>query len=500
MANFECKICGAVFKTERELKRHARKEHDCTIFMAMNPQSYKSKPKSEPTNVNGKLEKARYNDAGEVLAKVDGAWVYGKNLTPDLRKRAEKMAKKDAKNSEKKVKNNVMEVLEEKGVKVVDAGELVQVETPAPKKTRTKKPDFIISYSQIRSFLKCPQKWNFAFINELAPRIENPALTKGTLIHNGLEAAWLGAFKSGEKDRKKQWVAAIKAMKKAIENTLYDYLDDTTLMEEEEALVIETAQISLDVCRKAFAELFKKYEPLVIEGIPLVEYEFKIPVKRGMYFVGKIDLVAKERGTNKIWLMDYKTTKAFQPSENQQYNLQKKLYKYALNELAINTVGSIIYQIWHEPPNAPALNKPNKKTGEVEMSRALIKTDWKTYKKCLEEAGLDPENYLDMKDKLATVEFFRESRTFISDEEAKATFDKIAFPAIMQIDKAKKDHEKGKFNPIRVLDHTNMGCGTCEFEELCMESLRDKPIDWLIEGKFTHNTYVDRYKPEEVDG
>ena len=30
------------------------------------------------------------------------------------------------------------------------------------------------------------------------------------------------------------------------------------------------------------------------------------------------------------------------------------------------------------------------------MSRALIKTDWETYKAALLEAGLNPDDYLDM--------------------------------------------------------------------------------------------------------
>ena len=47
----------------------------------------------------------------------------------------------------------------------------------------------MVSVSQLQTFMSCPKKWAYNYIDNLKPRVERPYLTVGKLCHTGMQHA-----------------------------------------------------------------------------------------------------------------------------------------------------------------------------------------------------------------------------------------------------------------------------------------------------------------------
>ena len=47
----------------------------------------------------------------------------------------------------------------------------------------------MVSVSQLQTFMSCPKKWAYNYIERLTPRVERPYLSIGKLCHKGMETA-----------------------------------------------------------------------------------------------------------------------------------------------------------------------------------------------------------------------------------------------------------------------------------------------------------------------
>ena len=50
-------------------------------------------------------------------------------------------------------------------------------------------PEGMVSVSQLQTFMSCPQKWEYGYIDGITPRVERSYLSVGKLCHKGMETA-----------------------------------------------------------------------------------------------------------------------------------------------------------------------------------------------------------------------------------------------------------------------------------------------------------------------
>lgn len=498
MSKFICKLCDSDLENERLLKKHARKVHDCSIFAAMNPSLISGEVcKEQITRVlalNDDLNQhIKVEDRHTVLYK--GIWTPINKIPESLRDYARSISEKieTAKVEPTKViiskeGNTMTDHRNPADINIGDNDNVITVE-PAPKVKKEIVPPVIVSYSMVKSFLDCQQSWYYSYIKKIVPRITNPKLDKGTLVHKAIEAAWHAVhdIPFSKENAKLVRVKSSKAMLNAVQTALGNYIDNNLLVQEEVDLAEETAVTALAVSRKAFKAIYAKYKPVDIAGLPAVEYQFTIPIKKVAKFHGTIDFIAEERKTGLIWLIDWKVRSAFTPSVNQEYNLQMASYQYALLQLGVETAGSITYEIWHEPPNEPEL-LANKKA----LSKSAIRTDWNTYKAAIEKHGFKESDYLDMKEKLKAVKWVNECAAYRNTNEIVKTWELVMLPAIESLVKVVRDTKK-TFNPQRVICSLNTACPNCSYNQLCLEELRGNDVSEILED-FVPNRYLDKYE------
>lgn len=241
-----------------------------------------------------------------------------------------------------------------------------------------------VSFSELKSFRQCQKMHHYKYVDNLQKKSKSLPLYKGSVVHSCLEEHYKGG------DWKKAW----KVFKKEFGK----------LMLEEKAAY---GDLPSDVSRMmmGYVKHYKDDIWSVVrdkEGKPLVEREFKVRIPGTRVVVkGVIDLVAADEYG--IWIIDHKTIKKNAPSsELRMSDVQTTLYFWVVltlcEEWGIDTKelrGAIFNYIRTEPPKDPEILQ----SGEV--SRRQIDTSWYFYKRAVIRAGKDPNDYLDMKKKLA---------------------------------------------------------------------------------------------------
>jgi hypothetical protein len=262
-------------------------------------------------------------------------------------------------------------------------------------------------------------------------------------------------------------VAAIfngKSWARAVNKWLKEQLSARTMYDEE---IEELNSIAGLVCQiiPRYLEAYKEeqFEPV------LVEHRFEIPVRgTKIKLMGYWDaLVSDSDGC--LWLAEHKFPKQkFRSDEDLELDGQIGLYQYAALRLGYKVVGTIYNQLLARVPAEPKENK------DKSLSRAAVYTDWKTYKKALEDLGLDPAEYAEMEQKLAGFKFFQrnyiyrplvETRLFARDIERR----------IWDMRKSKKHIYRSESFII---------CGMCPYRELCLEDVKGGDVNYIIENDF----------------
>lgn len=329
------------------------------------------------------------------------------------------------------------------------------------KLTMEQKRKVDVSYSRLASWASCPYRWDLTYNRGISRRKTDRAPQLGTAVHVGMASAML----------REDYV-------KAMRDWAQDYLDKTLIdcgeldieqlnseIEDQVMEVVETAIVIVKRTLKYFNP--DLWEVQCYKGQPLVEYELSRPVMMYRNFRGFVDLVAKEKATGQVWLIDYKVRKQLQSTASEESNLQMALYQEILRWNGIPTVGSLTLQILGKPNSEPKVNK------DGSLSRARIATDWESYKDAIVANGLDPADYEDMKEKLDT-EFVRESRAYRTNLETRRVWDEIALPIIYLM--SAERHIYRHMSPF--------GCTNCWAKEFCLEELRGRDVSHLLETEF----------------
>ncbi len=337
----------------------------------------------------------------------------------------------------------------------------------------------LLSFSQISTYLRCRQGWWYVYQENLVPRVDARPLSLGSAVHMGLATA-LREYHYGR-------MLVEDGVRKGVEAWREQELARDDLFEEEIEAIHQVAadaeQIAIrTLCKLPIDEWETVTDPTI--GIPMIECYFTVPLKGWGGFHGYIDWVGRHKPTGQIWLVDWKVRKSFQPHEAEEVNLQNAAYQYAIFRILRKPpVGTITFQISDKPPAKP---KPNK---DGTMSRALIKTDWETYKAALLEAGLNPDDYLDMAEKLSTVEFFRPAKEYRTLDTVRRVWKEVIEPTAREIRRSTKI-------VVRNLGHRT--CNGCAYRQLCLAELGGEDAGYIRETHYRSRTgMVDKSKEKE---
>lgn len=326
------------------------------------------------------------------------------------------------------------------------------------------------SFSRAATYLMCPKMHDFRYVQKLLPIRDNPYLTRGQLIHIGLENATKAHY------QQYRGVDVIHAADAAILDKHKEQLNEpllAALIDENPDIEDEFVQL-MQLCQNIVKRVIlahgldgDRWETIEYKGEPLIEYDFEVMFD-GLAIHHKIDWVVYDNETKLVYEADFKTRKQFLKHEDDEYNAQHPMYMHALREHGIDVDGSMTWQIKAAEPKKPVMNKTVKK-GVRSMSRTAIATDWKTYHAALIEEGLDPNDYLAMRDKLSSFEQL--DQTLRTNEECANIWSEYALLLSLL-----RDITQGAvFLPTpRALNPRT--CKGCEYADLCMEQVRGHDI------------------------
>lgn len=344
-----------------------------------------------------------------------------------------------------------------------------------------------LSYSQVSSWLRCRYEWYLGYEERLVKKEVRWAPTLGSAVHAGIAAALL---RKHAMDKLRQPFDHYEVITVAVHDGVQEWANrmlapiDHDLVDEELAEVIENAvdgiaPKAIDIARRTL-EHIKVWEWRTLEdkrGQPMIEYRFEVKLRGWRCFQGYVDWAAVHEPTWQRWLVDWKVRGAFQPDDNEEINIQHASYQYGLFLATGHRLdGTMTVQISDRVPQKPKLNK------DGSMSRALIRTDWETYKAALIEAGLDPDDYLDMKEKLSTVEWVRPSKYYRTLFEAQRVWEEVILPVAAEL-RSKRKRIYRTMSP-RV-------CRSCVYKELCLAELWGEDADYIRENLYRKRGYWD---------
>lgn len=325
----------------------------------------------------------------------------------------------------------------------------------------------VLSQSKINAYRRCGYAYDLCFNQELLPRVDRPAPALGNAVHAGNASALRGG----------SIVAAVNSWYEETMAAIHKLFEPTP---EEITIYMESRDLAIQISDRTIKKFHEDGWSLVThKGAPIIEYAFNVPLNIGHWktFRGTLDLVAKDRN-GMPWLVDWKVRSSFQPDDKEEHNLQMATYQYLLKQEGLEAVGSISWQIANHVPRAP---ERLKKGG---FSRAAIRSTWEVYSATLISNNIDPSEYLDMRDKLSIVEWFRLSKAYRSSREIDTVWKEIVIPSAIDMADFGPQQPKhdGQLGYVRNFHFIN--CGLCAYKDICLEALRGGDTEFIKQVRF----------------
>lgn len=338
---------------------------------------------------------------------------------------------------------------------------------------KTMTPEGMVSVSQLQTYMSCPKKWEYNYIEDLTPRIERAYLTIGKLCHKGMQAAM-----------QMKWRYSMASLEQLIQHGLdamYNegkrYLDEIPLLPEE---LPDFEQMREDAA-EIFAQALTEFNPLKYEVVsivkdqklkPALELHFRVPCPPTKGLHGYIDAILRDKETGFVWCTDYKFRKSLSPDEDEAVNIQNAVYSYACQKMGIDITGTMTWQHVNTPATDPAVLKDGK------ISRAKIKTTWEHYAAFCRGHGEDPDEYKEeMVEKLSEIEWWRATLEYRNDGTVQRMWDEIVVPASIMVRRAYATDNYRFMYP--------WNCKMCQYKDLCQAELRDHDADHLRQTQYT---------------
>lgn len=334
-------------------------------------------------------------------------------------------------------------------------------------------PEGMVSVSQLQTYMSCPKKWAYNYIENLTPRVERSYLTVGKLCHKGMQAAM-----------QMLWYYPLSTLEQltqhgleAMYNEGEKYLSEIPLLPEE---LPDLQQMRNDAA-EVFAQALEEFNPLKYEVMPVVknqnlkpalELHFRVPCPPTKGLHGYIDAILRDKETGFVWCTDYKFRKSLSPDEEEAVNIQNTVYSYACQRMGIDITGTMTWQHVNTPAADPSVLKDGR------VSRAKIKTTWEHYAAFCRGHGEDPDEYKEeMVEKLSEIEWYRATYEYRNEGTIKRMWDEIVIPTSKMV-KAAYTKENHRFM-------YPWNCKMCQYKDLCQAELRDHDADYLRKTEYT---------------
>jgi hypothetical protein len=344
----------------------------------------------------------------------------------------------------------------------------------------------LLNYSQIAEWTRCRHRWHLGARRHIQARHVVRNLELGSAVHIGIAAAWrIRAAHEGKawnakhdrraydagKDAIALWKRKEMSMRGGDKQMLPEERELLDALTEESAIIVERTIRWLRMDR--WVVVRHRQEPMCELGLTIPDPRLRHYGWDGFHFTPDVVITDLEDGTTLV--ADYKVREQFTRPEAEEVNLQLMVYQYNLRRIGVPVDGTCMMQVRNRAPSAPSLNQNGS------MSRQRIATDWVTYRNALIANGLDPKQYLEMREKLDVV-FHQEDRVYHADEEVDAAWNQIVLPVARSINREAD-------RPYRTMNVIN--CNGCWARDICLAELRGDDIEFLLQTK-----YVDMENPQ----
>lgn len=308
--------------------------------------------------------------------------------------------------------------------------------------------DFL-HYSQISTRLSCGKKHDFAYELQLEPRVSFERMQRGNLGHAVLEDLW----------RSSPWTKTDAVIADLHTKQQNGALDENLNVDE---MATEMRAVAIRVFDHITMR-FRLYKDHIEKSL--------LWDVNGTLVGGTPDVVVEDKNDGSVWILDYKFRQSFFDPESELLNLQMIFYtKLFLENEGVLPAGTRQVQALPFLPKQPKLTKAGA------MSRSDLRSDWETYSNACRQAGLDPNEYLEMKEKLASKVFIDMDSCWAarSAEEIDFHVNETLLPTIADIVAERKG----------VRTYNNLLCNGCGFRELCVAEAKGMDVDWIISNSY----------------
>lgn len=314
----------------------------------------------------------------------------------------------------------------------------------------TSKTDF--RGTEAQDFMRCPKRYDYAWLQNLQPKQRNAKLAVGSAIHKFLEVLY----------KTKAPFSSLDQMEAYLEQ-------ECSGMDEVEYNDLKT--LAINVCEHYLKHYNLDPGWTVIE----VEMPFRIHLEGNNYYTGTIDLLVKD-ADGKHWIVDHKTTAAIDIyDKNSDMDRQISRYWYAIERyLDIDIEGFVYNIILKDYPVPPK----QLKSGALSKDKAQ-KTTAEMYRSEISNLGLNESDYTDFLQYLEEnpKEFFRRIKVERNISEMRAAIDELT-DVIHDI---RDKHRNGRWYRNITKDcHWD-----CLFKSLCVAEMDGSNADHIRHELFT---------------
>jgi hypothetical protein len=331
--------------------------------------------------------------------------------------------------------------------------------TPAQEAARLRRLKSV-SYSELATLARCPRQhyWTYRHGGNGIERVKEFSAPRllGTFGHIALAALYAGQSPNDLRLRMEEHIVRV--------------LEGGSIFEEQEAELDDVVETVLDVIGRYRAQYpIEEFKVLAVER----EFNLRLP-GTGRRLTGFWDaLVQDARGD--VWIMDHKWVgHQFRQEYELELDLQLGIYEWAALESGLPLAGTIYNQLKAERPEPPRVLKDGKLSQDKSQ-----KTTWRLYREALEVRGLDPRNYGEMQIALAERQWF--DRHYL-----RRTHDQIRRFGAQVLARTRTLRQRNRIPDY--MTPSRMTCQSCSFRELCLEEVRGRDPEPLIESMFQPRT------------
>ena len=315
----------------------------------------------------------------------------------------------------------------------------------------------VVSYTQLKSWKRCRQKWHYRYVRGLVPKERVKKIDLGNYGHALLEAYYKG-----------------EDLQQASENY---WREQTKDMFQEEMIEYQEVRDQAEQLVKRYIDHYNKVgDDLKIHAVE-EHFQVTIPTAKGYKSMtdlqGVLDLVVED-GTGELWLVDHKFTSIDldKYEENLVLDEQANYYLWALAEMLgdYGAVSGIIFNLVRAKlPTVPQVLK----SGRLSKAKS-IDTDVDTYLQAIKDNRLNPNDYVDILNHLKenSKPFFKRHRVYRTPEE-------------LENIKGELYEMSRDIRGCRVYRNATRDCSwDCPYRELCIMESKGIKDDFYIENNF----------------